>query len=130
MSERYRIVEGALLDETCSFTLQDFCHVCGVEQELVREMVEEGQLYGALKANSKPGLAAFGIYAACIASFFFVAVAIVVPHAFSATMISRPAPNRIPRRSRSARYSLWAFISASRGGASAGGWSVLVMIQR
>lgn len=33
---------GTLIDERTTFTLREFCHVCGVHTELVLEMVEEG----------------------------------------------------------------------------------------
>lgn len=33
---------GIVIDERITFTLHEFCHVCGVHTELVLEMVDEG----------------------------------------------------------------------------------------
>jgi chaperone modulatory protein CbpM len=35
-------VSGIVLDERVTFTLAEFCRACGVQRELVLEMVEEG----------------------------------------------------------------------------------------
>ena len=35
-------VRGIVLDEHVTFTLHEFCHACGVQTELVVEMVQEG----------------------------------------------------------------------------------------
>jgi chaperone modulatory protein CbpM len=35
-------VSGVILDRRTTFTLVEFCSVCGIEQERVVEMVEEG----------------------------------------------------------------------------------------
>ena len=35
-------MRGIVLDEHVTFTLHEFCHACGVQTELVVEMVQEG----------------------------------------------------------------------------------------
>ena len=35
-------ISGTIIDERSRFTLREFCSVCGVQTELVLEMVEEG----------------------------------------------------------------------------------------
>lgn len=35
-------LRGIVLDERVTFTLREFCDACGVQRELVIEMVEEG----------------------------------------------------------------------------------------
>lgn len=35
-------MRGIVLDEHVTFTLHEFCHACGVQTELVVEMVDEG----------------------------------------------------------------------------------------
>lgn len=35
-------MRGIVLDEHVTFTLHEFCHACGIQTELVVEMVQEG----------------------------------------------------------------------------------------
>jgi chaperone modulatory protein CbpM len=42
-------VRGVVLDERVTFTLSEFCQACGVQRELVIEMVEEGVIEPAAK---------------------------------------------------------------------------------
>ena len=42
MNERKESVRGVVLDERVTLTLSEFCQACGVETELVVEMVDEG----------------------------------------------------------------------------------------
>ena len=39
-----RELAGTLLDDQLTFTLREFCQVCGVHAELIIEMVDEGVL--------------------------------------------------------------------------------------
>lgn len=41
-SDENKRLEGVLLDRNVTFTVTEFSHVCGVDTELVREMVIEG----------------------------------------------------------------------------------------
>ena len=41
MNDR-RLLTGIVLDETLSLTLHEVCDVCGIEEALVIEMVDEG----------------------------------------------------------------------------------------
>jgi len=41
MSER-RLLTGIVLDEALSLTLHEVCDICGIEEALVIEMVDEG----------------------------------------------------------------------------------------
>lgn len=41
-SSREDKLRGIVLDEHVMFTMHEFCHACGVQTELVVEMVQEG----------------------------------------------------------------------------------------
>ena len=53
MSKPERALEGALLDERSSFSLLEFCQLCGVDSELLAEMVEEGVVEPGGEASSE-----------------------------------------------------------------------------
>jgi chaperone modulatory protein CbpM len=46
-------LRGIVLDERVTFTLTEFCQACGVETELVVEMVEEGVIEPAADNESE-----------------------------------------------------------------------------
>lgn len=41
-ADKTTVLRGIVLDSDSRFTLTEFCHVCGVETELVLEMMGEG----------------------------------------------------------------------------------------
>jgi chaperone modulatory protein CbpM len=54
MNERSReTLQGVVLDERITFTMAEFCHACGVQTELVVEMVEEGVIEPAVRAEAE-----------------------------------------------------------------------------
>lgn len=46
-------LRGVVLDERVTFTLTEFCHACGVQREMVVEMVEEGVIEPAASADAE-----------------------------------------------------------------------------
>lgn len=46
-------LRGVVLDERVTFTLTEFCQVCGVQREMVVEMVEEGVIEPAASADTE-----------------------------------------------------------------------------
>ncbi|HLT90283.1 MAG TPA: chaperone modulator CbpM [Woeseiaceae bacterium] len=53
MNERIQDeLSGVVLDERVTFTLSEFCLACGVQRELVIEMVEEGVIEPAGRDES------------------------------------------------------------------------------
>lgn len=46
-------LRGVVLDERVTFTLSEFCQACGVQTELVVEMVEEGVIEPAEAQESE-----------------------------------------------------------------------------
>lgn len=46
-------LRGIVLDEQVSFTLREFCRACGVESELVIEMVREGVIEPAAATEAE-----------------------------------------------------------------------------
>ncbi len=44
MSKQHNEITGVIIDDSVTFTLEELCEACGVEEELIREMVAHGLL--------------------------------------------------------------------------------------